>query len=598
MATERRLGAVSRHLAPAPAVAAAAAAAAQGTSTVHHSALRAAAPSFDVALGTRQLFLDLAGVAAHNGCTRQMHTPTRHGNVVLPAQGEDSVQIRSAPAFVPAEQLYKLWLYEERGIGLALSADGINWERPTLQARQHAGSPQNNLVVGPCGEQVLYDPHDPDPSRRYKSLRLLGCSERVFSPTPQRWRLPLDEYIYGESPWCIEFSALHTEGIDGTRHGTGHPLEDGSRELSWCVGVTEHPDADPLHRWSAMGRFQCRQPVVSADGVFWRVLEDGDSLPSGDEANLSYDDESQEFLATLKMGEMGPYGRSIALATSADFSSWTQHGLIFHADDTDRAMAEAVIAARLSDPSLQKPGLIGPVGQRVDVYNMGLFRYEGVYVGMPALFYHTGDDTDNSDGFHHVQLCCSRDLQHWERLGERQPFIAPSPRGSGFTDQSQIMPPSAPVIDLETGNLNFYYFGGRVRGHGVEQDDPTQPNGGVMLATLRRDGFMGVSTGSDSRAGDLCTKRFTLRSPYLFVNCDCGGADGRLDVELLDANNNAVLGRASLESTDSIYEALPWARAELAAVEAHVGLDVQLRFVLHQAELFSYWFEPQAPAEY
>ena len=82
------------------------------------------------------------------------------------------------------------------------------------------------------------------------------------------------------------------------------------------------------------------------------------------------------------------------------------------------------------------------------------------------------------------------------------------------------------------------------------------------------------------------------------MNCDCGGADGRLDVELLDANNNAVLGRASLESTDSIYEALPWARAELAAVEAHVGLDVQLRFVLHQAELFSYWFEPQAPAEY
>jgi hypothetical protein len=247
MATERRLGAVSRHLAPAPAVAAAAAAAAQGTSTVHHSALRAAAPSFDVALGTRQLFLDLAGVAAHNGCTRQMHTPTRHGNVVLPAQGEDSVQIRSAPAFVPAEQLYKLWLYEERGIGLALSADGINWERPTLQARQHAGSPQNNLVVGPCGEQVLYDPHDPDPSRRYKSLRLLGCSERVFSPTPQRWRLPLDEYIYGESPWCIEFSALHTEGIDGTRHSHGEVIDGrrGSRRRvarGWRGGSQDGPE--------------------------------------------------------------------------------------------------------------------------------------------------------------------------------------------------------------------------------------------------------------------------------------------------------------------------------------------------------------------
>ena len=59
-----------------------------------------------------------------------------------------------------------------------------------------------------------------------------------------------------------------------------------------------------------------------------------------------------------------------------------------------------------------------------------------------------------------------------DRLGDRQPFIVPSTLSSGFSDQSQIMPPSRPVIDPDEGNLRFYYFGGRVRGHGAEQDDP------------------------------------------------------------------------------------------------------------------------------
>ena len=118
------------------------------------------------------------------------------GPVILPIKGEDSIQIRSVPAWVPEEQLYKLWLYEGRGIGLATSPDGLSWTRPTLRAREHHGTLENNLVSGPCGEQVLYDPSDPDPSMRYKSLQMFGCMERVFSPTPQRWRLPLDSYRY------------------------------------------------------------------------------------------------------------------------------------------------------------------------------------------------------------------------------------------------------------------------------------------------------------------------------------------------------------------------------------------------------------------
>ena len=128
---------------------------------------------------------------------------------------------------------------------------------------------------------------------------------------------------------------------------------------------------------------------------------------------------------------MSPRGRSISLATSKDFDHWTSPELVFHADEQDQELARQAIAARLADPGLIQPQHNVPEEYFVDVYNMSVFRYEGLYLGMAAFFHHTGDVDENSDGFHLVQLTCSRDLRHWERLGERRPFIGPSRVGFG-----------------------------------------------------------------------------------------------------------------------------------------------------------------------
>ena len=66
----------------------------------------------------------------------------------------------------------------------AESEDGLHWVKPTLRCRQFRGSLENNLVSSQCGRQVIYDPHEADPSRRYKSLKLRGSYERMVSPTP------------------------------------------------------------------------------------------------------------------------------------------------------------------------------------------------------------------------------------------------------------------------------------------------------------------------------------------------------------------------------------------------------------------------------
>ena len=151
----------------------------------------------------------------------------------------------------------------------------------------------------------------------------------------------------------------------------------------------------------------------------------------------------------------GPHGRSLAIAFSDDFAKWTDLGIVFHADDEDQARGRANIAARLADSTLEPLRYVDSVATNVDVYNMGVFRYEGLYIGLPTMFHATGrvPNYPNTDGFDLIQLAVSRELKSWTRLGDRQPFLGPSRTDSGAYDLTQLLSPSAPVVrDDESGS--------------------------------------------------------------------------------------------------------------------------------------------------
>ena len=518
---------------------------------------------FHIPFGQRQLFVDDHGVAAVEHLVRTMHQPQKQGAVIEPDYPrETSIQSRSMPAWVPEDRCYKLWIMGEGGISYAESGDGLTWTRPILRCREHKGSLENSLVSGPCGEHVIYDPADPDPSRRYKGLRLRGSGERAVSPSRANWKLV-------HNPWRLAYPE-------------GHVLNDSSvYQLSWVIHVTERSGADPGERFEGRGCFQTRDIVVSADGIHWRKL-DRPGLPTGDEGNLSYDEVTGTYIATLKEGEMSPRGRSITLATSKDFEHWTSPELVFHADEEDQELARQAIAARLADPGLIQPQHNVPEEYFVDVYNMSVFRYEGLYLGMPAFFHHSGDVDENSDGFHHVQLTCSRDLHHWERLGQRRPFIGPSRVGSGAYDLSQIMPPTRPV--LAGDELRLYYMGAKYR---TAPPDPDPITSAICLATLRRDGFVSLDAGD--HAGTLLTEPFLLKSPWLFANVDAAS----FQAEVLDASGKSVARSHTLSGDHSRFP-LQWEEGSLESLHYHF---VQLRFTLKQGSFYSYWFEenPEPP---
>src|SRR5881628_1016625 len=109
-----------------------------------------------LAPGRRQLFLDDAVVAEMSGLQRAFHRPEKRGPVLkadVPSDGR-YVSAVSAPMWIAPEGVYKL-VYEARPgndssaavnrYALAVSRDGVRWEKPRLGLVEFQGSTANNL---------------------------------------------------------------------------------------------------------------------------------------------------------------------------------------------------------------------------------------------------------------------------------------------------------------------------------------------------------------------------------------------------------------------------------------------------------------------
>lgn len=470
------------------------------------SGLSATEPT-EVPVGQRQLFLDDFIVESQTNLTKTMNTPRKMGAVIRPDQPwEQWLETRCVPAWDEKQQIYRIWMTALSPSGYAgntyaESTDGIHWSRPVLrQCMVHGSSENNFFTVDPrfqwpasIVENVVHDPYDPDPGRRYKGF----------------------------------------------------------------VGA------------------EYRQPIASPDGIHWTQL-DVPGIPSMDESNLSYDPLKRMFIATTKF--WGPSGRSHAIWTSTDFNKWTRLDLPFQADEVDQRLAIRNSLARQADSSLQQVDY-NPSQFHADIYNVAIFRYEGLYVALPAVYHATSGTEPRTHGFDLIELASSRDLQTWQRLPEdRQPFIGPSPIGQGVYDLTQILPPSAPVI---RGNeLWFYYIGHKYRE--IPQDaDPK--HGAVCLAVLRRDGF--ISFDADAMQGTLQTKPFVVQGTSLSVNVDA--TQGFLKAEVLDSHQKVVMVSDDIAG-DQPQVQVSWNSSDFSGL---AGQTVSLRFTLRQAKFYSFWLE-------
>ena len=526
------------------------------------------AESLDIVSG-RQLFLDDFIIERIDGLERVMHKPEKKGAVFLPGGATDGIRVQthSAPVWVPDERVYKLfymafpyrdhnWIPGEIGSALATSSDGLKWMRPTLNLVEIGGSRANNrFAVDPAFTwgpnkfmDVIYDSHDPDPSRRYKGL--IGAEKR--------------------------------------------------------------------------------EPVVSADGVNWRRLN-VPPIASADESTLTYDERHGRYIAIVKHGTK--FGRSAFITFSEDFETWSKPRLCFNTDERDQELALERIRNRLADDKMQNPLFNDPhpetgwtppgsdptIGKsriptwRAETYSCAVFPYEGVYIGLPLIYYPTGPalpGRNNTVGFNEIQLAVNRDSQlrreNWTRLGDREPFIETSGLDQGLVgnfDRQQIGVCNRPLVIKD--ELWFYYIGckgrtppykmwpnGQVRNQqkltSEEQADFEDGWMALCLATLRLDGFVSLTAGD--KAGQVITKPLVATGDRLLLNVDVRKG-GEATVEVLNENEQVIPGFELSSSVPlrgrSIEQTVRWTtNADWSQL---AGQKVRLRIRFRNADLYAFW---------
>lgn len=467
-----------------------------------------------------------------------------------------------------------------------------------------AAEPEGDLALSPGRRQLFLDDEGiarqqglertfHRPEKRGAVLRSPRPEQTIQTRTAPVWDPQLGRYRL----YVLSIPQNLWESADGLNWAPG-PAPNRRIEMA----VLDPAEKDPGRRYKAA--LTNEGFAVSPDGVTWTRTETP-AVPSQDEANFSYHPEHGRYLHSVKRS--GPFGRSVAIAASRDFRAWEDYGVVFHADEADQERGKRKIAARLAESRLQRPELDVPEQYSVQIYNMGVFWYEGLCLGMPSVFHQTGrvpKDWPGFEklglspatleavrkygdwtGFHEVQLALSRDLKSWKRLADRQPFLEDSPVGAGAYDLQTLIGPSAPVVRGD--ELWFYYTGIRQYAYvrsGVTPDYPdyVPDKGAVCLAVLRRDGF--ASLGAGSQPGELVTRPFVSPGTKLRVNVE---ARGEARMEALDGAGQVLAASAPLAG-DHPWSEAQWATGDFAALH---GRRIALRFALRDARLFSYAVE-------
>jgi len=354
---------------------------------------------------------------------------------------------------------------------------------------------------------------------------------------------------------------------------------------------TQHVIIDPRapaeRRYKGMIGPRGRQPIVSADGFTFTKL-DVPAIPSQDESHLNWDESTGQYIFTVKHG--GPFGRSVYLSLSRDFEHWTKPELIYHADARDQELGAKYLREVQANPRLWRPTIDRPDEYNVEIYNMAVFRYEGLYIGLPNYFESSGripPPRGNQDGINSPKLAASRDLRAWTRVGDRAHFIPISEMGPGVLDTGQIMASSHPI--RRGDELWFYYSGIDVRHRPNMSRVIDEYRGAIYLAKLRVDGFVSLRAGE--QAGRVDTRPVLVEGRRLFVNVS---ASGTLRAEITGPDGRTALpgwgaGQCVPVKGDHVRAEVVWPDRNLAELS---GQRVRIRFVLQNTDLYSFWLEP------
>ena len=492
---------------------------------------------------TTILFLDDVMVEEARGVTRTITEPERHPDNPLivgdrPWENWFIYPYKGTVLYDSEEKLFKMWYnrYSQDDphpyiILYAISEDGINWEKPELDAVSYRGSTANNIVIAGQYEasnvNVFRDARETDPSRRYKTMYwdfAVRKADPELAAQLERWELPDRERLgrlrrEGLTTGLVgAFSAFSPDGIHWTPH---------SDEPNW----QHYLDPDRM---------------VGFGDTFW--------TPAWDEHCGCY-------VCYCRVPQKTePYLRAIGVSFSDDYIHWTIPRVIF-APDVD-----------------EPPG--------TEFYCIATCKYEGIYIGTLHM-YHESPQRGHCD----AELIYSYDGLIWRRAEKGHSWLPLGPDGGW---ENARVNPAAPLvvgdeIRIYYAGSNMLHTWDDVYTRQGGMAGGVRQGCAIGLATLRLDGFVSLDAGPEG--GFVTTKPFTLVDENLTLNVDA--SEGFATAEIQDLRGNPLPGYTLAQCRpirgDFIRHVPTWSGGKRA--DELVRQSVRLQVYLENAKLYSVRYE-------
>jgi hypothetical protein len=307
--------------------------------------------------------------------------------------------------------------------------------------------------------------------------------------------------------------------------------------------------------------------AVSPDGIHWKI--------ENELANTTMRDLGHMFLEPWDKSPTRHryvfYGRTALTyreSVRGDWVKWSSARAVARFESPDFVQwpnGETVLAADTKDlPETQ-------------VYSMGVFPYEGVYIGLVNLY-------NETSGHMWVQLAVSRDTYRFVRVEPRVSFI---PRGAeGSWDAGCIVADDGPVI---IGDEMRFYYGGQSNRHdgrtGWRQrvkETAKEHVCSIGLGTIKRGRFLAWEAGA--KEGMVLTRPVCIEGADLSINANAAG--GRIQITLLDEDGGPIPGyEAAVQGVDNVAVPVPFGQENLRPLR---NKAVRIQFRMRNAQLYGF----------
>lgn len=376
----------------------------------------------------------------------------------------------------------------------------------------------------------------------------------------------------------------------------------GTGSHNFAPFLDTNPDCPEEERFKALAGDYRKglQAFLSADGVRFKPVRQKPVIAKGafDSLNLAFWDTVagvyREYHRDFRKG------RDIRTGTSPDFVKWTDPEFLSYEAHRHGSEPAGAPPVQDADPDNQLPGRVSQLyTNQITPYH----RAPHIYLGFPTRYIDRGwtysaeqlpryeyrklrgaksrrEGTAITDGM----FMASRDAKHFHVWPES--FIRPGLRARqswfyGDTYQNHGLVETKSSIEDAPPELSIYVS------ENSHQDHPGQ----FRRYTLRIDGFVSVT--APLAGGELVTTPLTFRGDRLSLNLSTSAA-GSVRVEIQDEDGNALPGYALADSHalygDSLSLSAAWKEHE-TNVTSLAGKPVRLRFVVRDADLFSYQFQ-------